>query len=213
MPNPSNIVKNFKPNLRYYISFDLKGAYWQVPLSKESRSFITTTGRYWWRRMPMGLALSLDIFNFHTDSRIAEKKGLTNIMKNIDDLFLFGEMMEELLSPIRLLFEVCRKSGFMLAVSKVAFAGEDIPRCPTELTFAGYSFGKNGISKNQKRWMLYGTSRSPPTKGSSNLGWDFALSIHYGTWILQRNSPGSTNLTRKVWNSYGTRIAKKNLMT
>ena len=41
MPNPSNIVKNFKPNSKFFASFDLKGAYWQVPISKYSRKYTT----------------------------------------------------------------------------------------------------------------------------------------------------------------------------
>ena len=50
--------------------------------------------------MPMGLTLSSDLFNYHMDSSFSKKKELTNIIKDVDDIFLYGKLMDDLLIQV-----------------------------------------------------------------------------------------------------------------
>ena len=77
---------------QYFSKLDAKAGYWSVKLDKESSeltTFRTTVGRHCFCRLPFGLAVSQDIFQF----KILEQcDGCCGIS---DDIIILGTTEEE----------------------------------------------------------------------------------------------------------------------
>ena len=64
-PMSKDIVATIAPKTKWYAVFDCHHGYWQIKLDHESKSkmtFLTEYGCYRYRRAPMGLKSSGDVF-------------------------------------------------------------------------------------------------------------------------------------------------------
>ena len=77
---------------KYFSKLDAKAGYWSVKLDKELTTFRTPVGRYCFRRLPFGLAVSQDIFQLKIDRILEQCDGCCGIS---DDIIIFGTTEEE----------------------------------------------------------------------------------------------------------------------
>ena len=72
--SPKDILAQIDPEAEWFAVLDAKSGYWQVELDQESRkytTFLTEWGLYRYKRAPMGLASSGDVFCQRTDEALA----------------------------------------------------------------------------------------------------------------------------------------------
>ena len=69
-PSPRDILKDIKPDSRWFMKLDALQGYYQVPLTEQSKSltcFLLPSGRYRFTRAPMGMSCSSDGFSEKMD--------------------------------------------------------------------------------------------------------------------------------------------------
>ena len=79
----------------YFTVADTKKGYWHQELDHESSllcTFNTPFGRYRFKHLPFGLAVSQDVFQHKLDSIFS---GIPNVSGIADDLLIFGSTEEE----------------------------------------------------------------------------------------------------------------------
>ena len=134
----SDLVRQLKPNTRYYATMDFRHAYFQVPLD-EASSYLTTFllpfGRFRYRVAPMGLNSSSDEFCRRSDEAMA---GLDFILKIVDDILIMASSEEELLERIKIVLNRCRAAGIRVSKAKL--------NTGTTVKFAGFIFNADGVS-------------------------------------------------------------------
>ena len=80
---------------KYFSKLDAKAGYWSVHLDEPSHlltTFRTPFGRFCWRRLPVGLNVSHDIFQAQMDEIL---EGLDGIISIADDVGVCGATAEE----------------------------------------------------------------------------------------------------------------------
>ena len=96
-PTPKDIIAQLTGNAKWFVVFDTKKGYWQLPLDEESKpltTFITEWGCYRYLRAPMGLNSSGDEFCARTDKALA---GIPGMFKFVDDILICGDDVQQLL--------------------------------------------------------------------------------------------------------------------
>ena len=104
---------------RFFAVFDCKHGYWQIEVDEKSQlllTFLTEWGTFCYRRLPMGLICSGDIFCERTDHALV---GLVGILKLVDDILVFADTIPELEQRIEKLFRRCFDHNITLADDKV----------------------------------------------------------------------------------------------
>ena len=69
-PSPRDIVKDIKPESKWFLKLDATQGYYHIPLDEESRNlttFLLPSGRYRFTRAPMGLSPNSDGFCVKSD--------------------------------------------------------------------------------------------------------------------------------------------------
>ena len=142
-PSPRDIVKDIKPDSKWFLKLDASQGYYQIPLDEASRDFTTfllPSGRYRFTRAPMGLCPSSDAFCNRTDNFL---QPVPDVLKIVDDALLQAQTKQEVLKKFRIALQCCRKHNFTLEKKKVQLA--------QEIQFAGYLIGKDGVKPDPKR--------------------------------------------------------------
>ena len=91
--HPLPIIEDILPELseaKIFSKFDLRNGYWHCNLDEESSNlttFQTPFGRYKWKRLPFGLAVSSEIFQ---KKLIAALDGIEGVICVADDILLYG---------------------------------------------------------------------------------------------------------------------------
>ena len=119
--SPKDILAQIDANAKFFACFDAKSGYWQVELEEESRrytTFITEWGLYRYRRAPMGLASSGDVFCQRTDQALA---GIGGMYKLVDDIIVFGKTKKELLDRIEQVFKRCEEHQITAIYTKFQY--------------------------------------------------------------------------------------------
>lgn len=126
---------------KYLSSLDIKSAYWQVPLSVESRSITAFTvpnrGLYQFRRMPMGLHNSSATWQRLID-RVLGADLEPYVFVYLDDIVIVTQEFGKHLEVLREVFNRLKKAGLTVAREKCNF-------CRPELKFLGYIVDRNGL--------------------------------------------------------------------
>ena len=142
-PSPRDVVRGILPESTWYLRLDAIQGYYQVPLEDEASkltTFLMPSGRYRFKRAPMGLSCSSDVFCSRTDDILAS---VPNLLKIVDDALLQAPTKEILLKHLRIALQACREGHLTLSRSKVMM-GQSIP-------FAGYIISKDGVSPDPRR--------------------------------------------------------------
>ena len=142
-PSPRDIIKDIKPNSKYFLKLDASQGYYQLPLAEESKdltTFLLPSGRYRYCRAPMGLSPSSDGFCNKTDFILSP---VPDLLKIVDDALLQAPTKQILLSKLKIALECCSKHNFTMRRDKL--------KAGREITFAGYTIGQDGVKPDPKR--------------------------------------------------------------
>ena len=108
--------------------------------SRNLTTFLLESGRFRYRKAPMGLASSSDEFCHRSDAAFAGHEGT---MKIVDDGITAGSTLEQLEKRLRALLTSCRKHNVTLSEKKFKI-GDD-------LKFAGHMIGAKGIRPDPEK--------------------------------------------------------------
>lgn len=127
---------------RYYVTLDMRKAYFQVLLDEESRDVTIHSDRvtlYRFRRLPFGINCSPAIFSRQMALILGSllKKGL--VKNYLDDVILWAPTFTELIDCLTQLFQVLEDHGVKLnlKLSKCKFG-------LSEVTFLGHRVSQKG---------------------------------------------------------------------
>lgn len=126
---------------KYLSSMDIKSAYWQVAVEKESREYtafaIPGRGIYQFKRMPFGLTNSPCTFQRLMD-RLLGPELEPNVFVYLDDIIVVTETFEKHLEVLQEIFSRLKKANLTLAREKCKF-------CRPELKYLGYVVNAKGV--------------------------------------------------------------------
>ena len=114
-PPAQLIIDRIPPNAKFFCKMDCVSGYYQISLTEASSrltTFILPSGRYRFKRTPMGLNASSDEWCRRSDEVI---KGIRNTQKIVDDILICGETMDELIDTIRQVLQKCREHNIVIS--------------------------------------------------------------------------------------------------
>ena len=158
-PASKEIISRIPKNSECFAVFDCKHGYWQIELAKESRPytcFMTESGRYQYKRAPMGLISSGDEFCLQTDRALADIPG---VFKLVDDILVYAENYRQLLERIQTVFARCKEWGITLSEDKYQIGPVD--------KVAGYIVSSEGSKMNPD--LVAAIAKFPAPKDLTNL--------------------------------------------
>lgn len=126
---------------KWFTGLDLAWGFWNLPLDERDRyktAFITETGHYQWKRMPMGWQGAPPNFQRSMDLLLHGISGVFALCY-IDDLLIFSDTFENHLSHVQ---EVCarlHKAGRSVRVEKAQWAKQ-------EVKFLGFTVGDGKVA-------------------------------------------------------------------
>src|SRR5207245_1420527 len=127
---------------KIYSLIDLRAAYNQIVIEKESRkytAFQTTFGKFEYCRLPFGLKLSGNFFNYLVNDAIRRDEILArSIITFVDDLFIFTQTLEQHLDVMERLFKALRRSGLKIH-------NKNCNILKKKVHFIGHIFGEEGV--------------------------------------------------------------------
>lgn len=128
-------------NARYLSSLDIKSAYWQVRVGKDSRekTAFTVPGRglYQFKKMPFGLTNAPATWQRLAD-RLLGAKMEPNAFVYLDDIIVVSDTFEKHLELLGNIFERLLSAGLTLSEDKCQF-------CRPELRYLGYVVDRQGL--------------------------------------------------------------------
>ena len=83
---------------KVFTKLDANSGFWQIPLTEESKlltTFITPFGRYCLNKLPFGISSALEHFQKRMSHILT---GLNGVICLVDDVLIFGQNKEELLT-------------------------------------------------------------------------------------------------------------------
>ncbi|UYV72001.1 hypothetical protein LAZ67_9001526 [Cordylochernes scorpioides] len=113
---------------RFYSSMDLQSGYWQIDVEESDRektAFITPDGLYEFKVMPFGLCNAPATFERMIDNLLKVLKW-TIFLCYFDDIIVFSDDFEELLSRLQLVLNCLKKAGLCLNSKKCKFGAKTI---------------------------------------------------------------------------------------
>jgi len=124
-PSAQDIRRNIEARSRIFAKLDARSGYFQIPL-EEASSYLTTfllpSGRYRYKRAPMGLSASSDEFCTRSDAALL---GLPGVLKIVDDILIQAASHDELHKRLEAVLKRCRAHGITLSKDK-AEVGEQV---------------------------------------------------------------------------------------
>ena len=117
IPAIEDIISKLSGSVKYS-TLDASGAYWQLPLSEESKNlttFITPQGRYQFNRLPYGITSASEIYQRKMYEILGNLDGVAVYQ---DDVIIYGKTDEE--HDVRLIkvIQVIKESGLKLSKKK-----------------------------------------------------------------------------------------------
>lgn len=161
---------------RFYIVLDLKGAYMQVKLSRNSREILTITthkGLFEFLRMPFGVKPASQIFQAVIDSIL---QGISNIFSYIDDLIIGANSIEELISILKKVLDRFRKYGVKANWEKCHWF------C-TRVLFLGHIISRDGLNPNPDK--IRAIVEAPPPTNITQLKSFVGLVNYYSKFVSE----------------------------
>lgn len=128
-------------NAQFLSSLDIKSAYWQIPVAKESRPLTAFTvpgrGLFQFKRLPFGLHSAPA-----TWQRFADQVIRADLEKNVfiylDDIIIVTDTFDKHLEVLEEIFKRLKEAGITLNREKCEF-------CRPELRYLGYCVNSSGL--------------------------------------------------------------------
>ena len=144
LPRISDTLQQLE-GFQYATSLDLNMGYYHIVLSEESAdmcTIITEFGKYRYKRLPMGVACSPDIFQAKIYDLLGDIEGTKAY---IDDVLVVKRgTYKEHLEQLDEIFRRCRKAGLKVNAEKCRFG-------LNEIDYLGYIITPEGIKPNPKK--------------------------------------------------------------
>ena len=137
--SPQDAVAAITPGARYFTKLDSKAGYHQVPLREEDQDltcFITPWGSFRYKRAPMGIVSSGDVYNQRGDAALGD---LPNTCKVVDDVLAYDTEYDAHLQHVRQILQRCDEHGITLNPEKCRFADSEVEFCGYTINSAGYT--------------------------------------------------------------------------
>ena len=156
LPRISDTLQQLE-GFQYATSLDLNMGYYHIVLSEESAdmcTIVTEYGKYKYKRLPMGVSCSPDIFQ----AKIYELLGdLEGIKAYIDDVLVIKRgSFDEHLVQLEEVFRRCLKAGLKLNADKCRFG-------LNEIDYLGYIVTPTGVKPNPKKIVAIQALERPKT--------------------------------------------------
>jgi len=135
---------------RYYCALDCASAFHSIRLSEESQpltAFVTCNGTWCWRRMPFGLLNGSMVFQSCISRALQplrEQDMLGNVLVYIDDVCIFSDDFEHMLSILDRTLGLLGASGLRLSLRKSQFGYFAI-------SFLGFRISGDGITPSRDK--------------------------------------------------------------
>ncbi len=143
----------------YYVTLDMRKAYFQIMLDEESRDLTTfsdgvTLHRF--RRLPFGLNCSPAIFSRRMASMLTPLLQKGWVRNYLDDQILWATNFPELLTRLKQLFSLLSVNGVKLNHNKCTFGLK-------EVTFLGHRISATGSKPDPKNIEAVAKMKAPTT--------------------------------------------------
>ena len=175
LPKIESMV-NTLASYTYYSAFDLKSAYYQVPISEEDKPFtaVEANGRlYQFKRVPFGVTNGVAVFQRIIDD-IIEQEGLKDTFPYLDNITVCGKTKEELDANVQKLMEATQRRKLTLNESKTILSA-------TKINVLGYNIQKGQIQPDPER--LRPLQELPPPSSKRALDRALGMFAYYAKWI------------------------------
>ena len=156
IPNPKDLFLELS-NARFFSKLDLSKGYFQIQLHPASRNFTTTAtplGLYRYKRLPMGLKDSAQVFQKCVSQTLAGCKGC---IVYIDDILIFGKTKTEHDGNLREVLHHLNAKDFRLNTDKCQFG-------TTTVKFLGHIISDGKVSPDSKNIQPILDAKEPTTK-------------------------------------------------
>jgi hypothetical protein len=144
LPKISDMLQNIE-GFRWASAIDLNMGYYSLRLDLATSNICTIVfpwGVYRYKRLPMGVACSPDIFQAKMNSLFAD---LEYVLAYIDDLLvLTTDSFEDHLEKLNRVLQRLRDAGLQVNAAKCTFAA-------TEIEYLGYVISREGIAPQQSK--------------------------------------------------------------
>ena len=142
-PSANDIMQNIPSDTKFFAKLDAIQGYHQVPLAEDCRhltTFLLPMGKYRYKRGPMGLLSTSDVFCAKSDKTIANVPGTQKI---VDDILICAPSLSTLNERVSTILELCRLHNIAISKKKLEI-GE-------EITFAGFLLTREGIKPDPEK--------------------------------------------------------------
>ncbi|GFN96971.1 hypothetical protein PoB_002347700 [Plakobranchus ocellatus] len=129
---------------KYFSKLDAQHGYWAIHLDEYSRKLTTFSspfGRYRFLRLPFGLSVSQDIFQFKMDQILEKGEGTLGIS---DDVCVYGETEEEHDRNLLHLLKVCKEK-------RLVFNSDKCYIKQPQISFYGLIWDENGVHPDPQK--------------------------------------------------------------
>lgn len=127
-----------------FSKLDANCGFWQIPLSEKSReltTFLTPYGRYWFNRLPFGIASAPEHFQKQMESILAGHDG---VLCHMDDVLIFGRDQQEHDSRLHAVLQSIRAARVTLNKAKCSFNQDRV-------SFLGHIIDREGITADPQK--------------------------------------------------------------
>lgn len=158
--HPIPVVDDIVPELNgsdLFSKLDLKDGYWHVKLSTESSyltTFSTPFGKFRYTRLPFGLCVSQDVFQYKVDETYGPCEGAIGIS---DDITLHGKGDVQHDRRLHAAMEKTRKSNLCLNYEKLLIKQRSVK-------FFGNIYSAEGVRADPKKVAAIADMRPPESK-------------------------------------------------
>lgn len=126
---------------KYLSTLDIKSAYWQIPISEQSKPLtaftVPTRGLFQFKRMPFGLTNAPAIWQRLID-RVIGVEMESSVFVYLDDVIICTSTFEEHIRILREVINRLTRAGLTLNKEKCIF-------CKPELKYLGYVVNSSGL--------------------------------------------------------------------
>jgi transposase InsO family protein len=170
----------------YCSALDLSMGFYHVPLSPRTQLLCTTAfpwGKYKYKRLPMGLSLSPDVFQHRMNQLLGD---LPYVINFIDDLLITTKGSFELhLQHIAAVFDRLRGANLQVNVKKSSFFADELP-------YLGFILSAKGIRADPKK--VAGIEQLAAPQNRKQLR-SFLGMVNYIRELIPKHSQNSAVLT------------------
>ena len=139
-----------------FSKIDANCGFWQIPLTGSSReltTFITPFGRFYFNRLPFGIASAPEHFQRQMEAILEGQEG---VLCHMDDVLIFGQTQQEHDTRLHAALQKIKSAGVTLNEEKCEFNKD-------RLMFLGHVIDKHGVSPDPHKTSAILAMEKPKT--------------------------------------------------